>query len=63
MEAGASGTLVHLILTVLALIANHTMAAIVIDLILRERRREREWGRKRERRRERERVHREFDTS
>ena len=51
MEAGARGTLIHLILTVLALIANHTMAAIVIDLILRERRRERE------------RVYRGFDTS
>ena len=42
MEARARGTLVHLILTVLAFIANYTMAAIVIHHILRERERKRE---------------------
>ena len=44
MEAGARGTLIHLILTVLALIANYTMAAIVLYLILRERGGEGEGG-------------------
>ena len=42
MEARARGTLVHLILTVFALIANYTLAAIVIHHILREGKRERE---------------------